>query len=163
MVSDKQDIKIRPGCEDDLERVREIVRQVWNIGGDYSMEQKFGLIGNKPWQGWISESISSYIKEAIDCFLVAECEGKIAGFIAYRLDKRRNTGTVGYNAVDTAFRGRAIGSLLVGKVLATFREKGMIYANVSTGLNDGHAAARRMYEKAGFEPLTKTIGYAMKL
>jgi hypothetical protein len=43
------------------------------------------------------------------------------------------------------------------------REAGMTHATVGTGLNEGHAPARRMYEKAGFEPVIEYRMYARKL
>ena len=39
----------------------------------------------------------------------------------------------------------------------------MEYATVGTGLNEGHAPARRVYEKAGFEPVIEYRMYARRL
>ena len=49
-----------------------------------------------------------------------------------------------------------IGPKLYDKVLQTMKEQGMEYATVTTGLDDGHAPARRAYQKAGFEILGYT-------
>lgn len=159
----KNNISIRAFRKKDLVPIEKIIRQVWCIGGDFLMEKKYGMIGSKPWQDWISGSILSYINEKPEHCLVAEFQSLPVGFITWQVDDERKTGTVGYNAVDPEYGGKGIGSQLLNNVLNIFREKGLLYANVITGLNEGHAPARRMYEKAGFEPLAKNVVYTMKL
>ncbi|MFH0795735.1 MAG: GNAT family N-acetyltransferase [Candidatus Omnitrophota bacterium] len=154
---------IRQGTGADLNCVSGIVKKIWDMGGDSLMEQRFGLIGNKPWQEWTSADILNYIKAKMEFFLIAEFENRVVGFASYRLDNRRKMGTIGYNGVDPDYGGRGIGTKLIGKALGLMRKNGMVYALVITGLNKGHQPARKMYEKAGFKPLLKTITYAMKL
>ena len=154
---------LRPGKKEDLKAVAEIIKKVWGAGGDCLMEQKYGMIGSKPWHEWVSHDILNYIKEEMNHFLVCECQSQVAGFISYRLDEKRKTGTIGYNAVSPSFQGKGVGGLLVKRVLAIFREEGMSYAKVLTFLNEGHLPARKMYEKAGFEPLVESVVYAMRL
>jgi GNAT superfamily N-acetyltransferase len=67
------------------------------------------------------------------------------------------------NAVSLDFRGMGIGTKMYEFVLDKMRTEGMKYASVSTGLDDGHAAARRSYEKAGFEKNLPSIKYFMEL
>ena len=158
-----EDIVIRKGRKEDLDTISIIVKKVWDIGGDYLMEKKYGLIGNKPWDEWISNDILTYLRENPENFLVAECQGKVVGFISYRLDTKRKVGTVGYNAVEPDYGGRSIGTRLLKRALKNLREKGMLYAKVITGLDEKYKPARGMYEKAGFEPLSESINYSMKL
>lgn len=40
--------------------------------------------------------------------------------------------------------------------------EGMKYATVSTGLDDGHAPARRAYEKMGFSKNLPSVKYYME-
>jgi len=45
-------------------------------------------------------------------------------------------------------------------VLNLFRQEGLKYAMVGTGMDEGHAPARRAYEKAGFDiPRTDVTYY----
>ncbi len=154
---------IRQGAKTDLGRVSEIVKKIWGMGGDSLMEKRFGLIGNRPWQEWINTDILNYIKGKVEFFLVAELKQRVVGFATYRLDHGRKVGTVGYNGVDPDYGGKGIGTRLVTSVLDLMRKDGMVYAQVVTGFNEGHKPARKMYEKSGFKPLSKTISYAMKL
>jgi ribosomal protein S18 acetylase RimI-like enzyme len=162
-MNEKNNILIRVFEKKDLMSIEKIARQVWSIGGDYLLEKKYGIIESKSWQDWSSDSILGYINEKPDYCLVAEIQSLLVGFITWREDNDRKIGTIGYNAVNPQYGGKGIGSQLLNRVLNIFKENGLLYANVITGLNEGHTPARKMYEKAGFEPLLENIVYAMKL
>lgn len=87
----------------------------------------------------------------------------VAGFISYRVNPDNKTGEIMENAVSPDYRGMGIGAKMYEFVLEKMRDEGMKYASVSTGLDDGHAAARRSYEKAGFEKNLPSIKYFMEL
>jgi hypothetical protein len=44
-------------------------------------------------------------------------------------------------------------------VLDHFREQGLRFAHVDTGLDDAHIPARRAYEAAGFDRQVPTVDY----
>jgi ribosomal protein S18 acetylase RimI-like enzyme len=84
--------------------------------------------------------------------------------MAYRASQEdRRIGSIGYKGEGLKYRKRGIGGALLRRSLDLLREKGMTHAKVGTGLNEGHRPARMMYERAGFEPVMKSISYAMKL
>jgi ribosomal protein S18 acetylase RimI-like enzyme len=56
-----------------------------------------------------------------------------------------------------------VGKKLLEYGLTQLRQSGMRLALVVTGLNEGHTPARRMYEKAGFQPLCQTVTYSMDM
>jgi GNAT superfamily N-acetyltransferase len=97
--------------------------------------------------------------------LVYICEegGRPVGFIHAVTDPERKIGTIGNNAVDPDCGLKGIGQQMYRFVLDMFRAKGMLYAHVATGLDDGHAPARRAYERAGFDISISSISYYMKL
>jgi GNAT superfamily N-acetyltransferase len=72
-------------------------------------------------------------------------------------------GTIGTNAVQSAFRGRGIGGQLYQKVFDCLKAEGISFVKVVTGLDEGHAPARRAYEKAGFKANLKSICYYKKI
>ena len=53
-------------------------------------------------------------------------------------------------AVDPAAQDRGTGTALTEFATAWLRDAGMRIAMVETGGDDGHAAARRVYERAGY-------------
>jgi len=75
------------------------------------------------------------------------------GFVAVKLDFDSSLGEIYMVAVDTEFQGRGIGSSLVEFTLDWMKDSGMSVAMVETGRDPGHAPARCIYEKAGFEML----------
>ena len=53
-------------------------------------------------------------------------------------------------AVDPADQGRGVGYALTAHATDWLRDAGMRVAMIGTGGDDGHAAARRLYERAGY-------------
>ncbi len=70
---------------------------------------------------------------------------------------------VGASRLTTLVSIRVGAGVVDEETLETFREAGMEYACVGTGLNEGHAPARHVYEKCGFEPLIEYVMYSQKL
>ena len=85
--------------------------------------------------------------------LVAEVDGIFVGFVAYLLNDEEKTGEVDLLAVHPDYQRRGVGNVLNEAALAKMREGGMALAVVATGGDEGHAPARRAYEKAGYTAL----------
>ncbi len=135
----------------DLLRLRELVALGWrDQGAAHLLEKRYGELGGKPWLEWKWPEIASVCQDRPHHVIVSEVAGKVVGFASYSLDTVRRVGTVGNNTVDPAYRGLGIGGKLHACVLARIRAAGMLYAEVTVALNEGHAAARAVYEKAGF-------------
>lgn len=156
-------MEIRKATLQDMPRIQEIVEEIWGIGSDFGLEEKYGAIGDERWDRWLLPKVMSRLWDEMDNVYVTEMEGQVAGFVSFAMSSARKVGTIHYNGVASAFRGRGIGTKQVEFALDKFREAGMEVAAVGTGLNDGHAAARAVYEKAGFEPLIEYVMYAMRL
>ena len=158
-------VAYRPATAQDLEPIVAISRQIWHMGMGAALEQLYGLIGGKPWQDYIAQSMHTAVAQAIerDSCLVADVDGTVAGWSTWQTDESRSIGTIGYNGVHPDFRGRGIGTELVRLALEQIRSAGMRIAAVTTGLNEGHAAARAVYEKLGFESLVESVHYTMEL
>ena len=92
---------------------------------------------------------------------VAIIDGKVAGFIAFRV--KNDVGVILNNAVDSQFRGKGVGNRMYEFVFEKMREQGALYASVSTGGDDGHAPARKAYERAGFTHWRPSRTYYRKL
>lgn len=85
---------------------------------------------------------------------VAEVEAKIVGFVAIELHSHEeNMGEISMLAVDPDYQGGGIGTVLTKLALDRLKDAGMTVAMVETGGDPGHAAARRIYEKAGYVQL----------
>ncbi len=94
---------------------------------------------------------------------VALIDGKVVGFIYYFVDEKRKVGIIDGEAVEPEYSGRGIGTMLCNYALNKMREEGLLRATVGTGSDPGHEAARRTYEKCGFEKFLPSVEYYMNL
>jgi ribosomal protein S18 acetylase RimI-like enzyme len=104
------------------------------------------------WMRQQRETVETYCQAPAVAW-VAEVDGSVAGFITYKLDHEKKHGEVELLAVDPAYQNQGIGTALNTFVLGKMKESGMTLAEVGTGGDPGHAAARRSYEKAGYRAL----------
>ena len=156
---------IRAATDADLEPIEGMLGSIWTMGRSAAMEERHGPIGGKPWQERVVPGIIANIKRTLvdGRLLVTELDGEVVGFIGYDIDRGRGIGTIGFNGVSRDAGGRGVGSRQLEHVLDIFRKEGLRLAEVSTGLNEGHRPARRMYERAGFKPLMEYAYYTMEL
>jgi ribosomal protein S18 acetylase RimI-like enzyme len=97
--------------------------------------------------------------------LVAELDGRVAGFVTFRADVVPGMGEIGNNAVHPGFRGRGIGGMLYERVFEELRRLGQTAVKVGTGGegDPAHVPARRAYEKAGFDRKLPGVTYFRRL
>lgn len=146
----------------DLPPLKALVCQVWSIGFNALREAQYQRQLGEPWQDKIWRSVCDYRSTPHVNALKATLKGEFVGFIFYRIDLENRLGEIGYNAVDPQFRGHGIGKKLLGAALHAIKEAGIEHVEVITGLDDGHAAARRLYEGAGFKPMRSMIRYTLE-
>lgn len=162
----KSDLRIRPACEADMDAVCDIALRAWvrvfdsfcNLIGE---EIYAGLHSN--WQQGKEGQIRRHYESHPEWVFVAELQGQVVAFLTYVVQEYRHLGIIGNNAVDPEFQGRGIATRMYQHVLDRFRQAGLKYAQVHTGLDEGHAPARRAYEKAGFGKPVPEVTYHMEL
>jgi len=88
---------------------------------------------------------------------------QVVGFVTFAIDQALSIGTIHNNAVRPASQSKGIASAMYAHVLELFRREGLKYARVGTGLDPGHAPARRAYEKAGFNLRSEEVTYYQEL
>ena len=157
-------VEIVPAQEEYIENACEIairawtpIRQIFRRDlGDELYEAHF-----TGWQASKRAGVAGQLRSGRG--YVALLDGKVVGFISYRVDEATRSGEICGNAVDPGCRGMGIGPKMYDFVLEKMKAEGMEYATVVTGLDDGHAPARRAYEKAGFEKNLPSVKYFKKL
>ncbi|MBU1736297.1 MAG: GNAT family N-acetyltransferase [Verrucomicrobia bacterium] len=155
---------IRPYRLADRPAIEEIVKLIWTIGIDYIREKKYGYqIEGKPWHEHKLIAMRSDIQARPDCWFVTELEDRVVGFCSFIVQQAKGIGVVGLNGLHPDMHGKGYGTLQLQFILNELRKHGMKIAEVTTGLNEGHAPARKLYERAGFEPLFDNQLYWMKL
>ena len=113
---------------------------------------------------WAEEkenAVRDHWKRTPEWFRVVEDTetGHVVAFVTFRMQKDKGLGLIGNNAVAPEAQGKGIGTLMYSYVLGLFRAEGLRFATVGTGLDEGHAPARRAYEKAGFDIQQPTVTY----
>ncbi len=151
---------------EDLPGIVSIAKRAWtNIYNMY--EDTYGselfslLVRNKDTAK--EEQINHHMLNHPDWIYICEENGKIVGFITFSIDHERKIGQIGNNAVDSESGLKGIGQQMYSEVFKRFKDEGMLYAQVTTGLDDTHLRARRAYERAGFNIKKEDVTYFKKL
>ena len=82
---------------------------------------------------------------------IAADSGTTVGFVAVKLDPESRMGEIYMVAVDPDYQGKGAGAALTKFALERMKNAGMTTAMVETGGDPGHAPARHLYEKTGFQ------------
>ena len=80
---------------------------------------------------------------------VLEEDGEVFGFVTFWLFPERRYGHLDNNGVAASRVGEGWATFMYRHVLARFRELGLRFAHVDTGLDPAHDPARRAYEAVG--------------
>lgn len=152
--------------EEDLPRVMEIANAAWQeiykMRRECYGDELFSILVPDPGCGK-GDEVREYISMYPGWAFVCEEEGTLVGFVTFRLDHEKKIGEIMNNAVDPKCNLKGMGQQMYKAVLQRFRDEGMRYAHVWTGLDYAHAPARRAYERAGFNIRREDVRYYMKL
>lgn len=159
-------MQIRKYREEDLPAVMELGNVAWRpirrVQRETLGDEIFQIL--HPLGADVDKGLETeaFIKQNPDNIFVCEDNGRIIGFILFRMSEN-GVGEICNNAADKTCGIKGIGQAMYAAVLKHFREHGMKVACVHTGLDEGHAPARRAYERAGFSLQTQHTTYYMKL
>ena len=162
----QMDCLIRPLRPEDIPRIEDIAVAAWTPIYEHFQQlqrEAHGVVARPARLEGKRQQVHDFATSHPDCVLVTELGGAVVGFITYTLDRETRIGVIGNNAISPEHTGKGIGTRQYTKVLEVFREQGMSFAAVSTGLVDAHAPARRAYEKAGFAPVFRSVEYMRRL
>jgi ribosomal protein S18 acetylase RimI-like enzyme len=104
------------------------------------------------YEAWIEHSVRDGFA---DVTLVADVDGRPAGYVTGKLDGR--AASIGLIAVGDAARGRGAGTALVQALLAWATERGAERVTVVTQARN--VAAQRLYQHAGFVTRSVRLWY----
>lgn len=157
---------MRPYVPQDLAWLTEVADKAWRpINAAY--RKAYGealfqrIVPNEHFRK--GEEMKAICRANPECVFVCEEDGRKVGFLTILFDRARRIGEIGNNAVDPDCGLKGIGQQMYRFALQRFRAEGMEYAMVHTGLDEGHAPARRAYERAGFDISHSDITYYMDL
>jgi ribosomal protein S18 acetylase RimI-like enzyme len=144
---------IRPYTPQDLESVIALALRAWtpvfaSLQAELGRELFVRLHGD--WRNYQAAAVRDVLAAEGVRTWVAEAADRVVGFVAATVDGERKIGEIEILAVDPGDQGSGIGSALTAVATDWLRDSGMQVAMVETGADPGHAAARRVYEKADY-------------
>ena len=157
---------IRPLRPTDLDRAADIANRAWQPIFD-AYRKAYGdalfavLTPDRLTRKGVG--VRRYVELHLGEAIVCEEGGEVVGFCTYGFDDERKIGIINNNAADPECGVKGVGQQMYRWVLAEFRRRGMRFAKVMTGLDEGHARARRAYERAGFNISHGMVTYYMRL
>jgi ribosomal protein S18 acetylase RimI-like enzyme len=147
---------VRRGTKADLPAVQTV-----NLAAFRPIDESFAaILGSEVyalvypnWQESQQRQLEELVaKENVEWF-VAEMGVQIVGFIVIELNNETEVGELCMLAVHPDSRGQGTGGMLNDVALQVMRDAGMKLAELGTGGDQAHAAARRSYERAGYTAL----------
>lgn len=157
---------IRPYQPGDLATLVDIANRAWQPIYDMYLE----TYGERLFSAVIPDRMASkgaqveaHCQSHPNRVLVCEEGGRLVGFVTFRMSEEDGIGEIGNNAVDPDCGLKGIGQQLYKAALDCFREHGLAFAKVGTGLDWAHAPARRAYERAGFDISHQNVTYWQEL
>ena len=94
-----------------------------------------------------------------DWVWVLERDDDFFGFVTFWLVPEQHYGHIDNNGVHPSHAGQGWATFMYRRVLDHFREQGLRFAHVDTGLDDAHIPARRAYEAVGFDRRVPTVDF----
>jgi len=150
-------LHIRPYSEKDLDAIVELSLLAWEpvfTAWQEILGPKLYPIAIYPdWRKSQKEVVEKGCTDEKLNTWVAIVDGNVVGFVAYELDEKSKTGEIRLLAVHPEHQNHGIGTELNTFALQKLKDGGMKLAVVGTGGDEGHAPARRSYEKAGYTAL----------
>jgi ribosomal protein S18 acetylase RimI-like enzyme len=125
-------------------------------------EECYEAVRNDPhltWEERKTAQVRRIYREHPERVWVLEREGEVIGFVTFRLVPEKSLGQIENNGVRPDYAGQGWGTFMYRHVLRHFREQGLRFAFVDTGLDDAHLPARRAYEAVGFDRPAPVVEY----
>jgi GNAT superfamily N-acetyltransferase len=149
------ELTIREASPGDHKALLELAARAWEPVFD-SVNAVLGdelarLLHGEDWRNHHAREIREILDSDSTTTWVAEVNGTVVGFVAALVvDPVRRIGEVRVVGVEPTAQRHGIGVALVRRAERWLHEQGMTVAFVGTGGDDGHAAARALYEALGY-------------
>jgi ribosomal protein S18 acetylase RimI-like enzyme len=111
------------------------------------------------WEERKTGQVRRLFREHPDWVWVLDRGGTLIGFVTFYLFPAQQYGHIDNNGVHPEEAGRGWGKFMYQHVLDYFRQSGLRFAHVDTGLDAAHDAARRAYEAVGFDRQVPIVEY----
>jgi len=166
LIAKRQDAILRHATDGDLPRVDEIsvvcYQPIWESYVAMLGEACYQAVRHNPeltWKERKTGQVHRLYREHPENLWVLEKAGEVIGFVTFELFPKQNFGHIDNNGVHPGHSGQGWGVFMYRHVLQHFREHGLRFAHVDTGLDEAHSPARRAYEAVGFDRRVPNVEY----
>jgi ribosomal protein S18 acetylase RimI-like enzyme len=166
IVAKRDGVVLRLAQDEDLPRVDEITIVCYTAiqDGYVAMlgEECYARVRHNPeltWEERKTRQNRQLYVEHPEWVWVLEENDQILGFVTFCLFPQQGYGHIDNNGVHPDHAGKGWGKYMYQHVLQHFRDEGLRFAHVDTGLDPPHMPARRAYEAVGFDRQVPTVEY----
>jgi ribosomal protein S18 acetylase RimI-like enzyme len=148
---------IRPFQDDDLQRLVDLTIETFRPFLEDSFRPEVGEVVFSHQHGSWKADYRAQVPTFHDPnngrhVAVADADGLLVGYVAWRIDADRRHGQIVILAVSAENRRHHTGAALCEHALADMKAAGVEVVEVGTGGDWFHAPARAVYESIGFTP-----------
>lgn len=125
-------------------------------------EECYQVVRHEPeltWEQRKTGQVHRLFEEHPEQLWVLDKGGEIFGFITFYLFPQQGYGHIDNNGIHPDYTGQGWGKFMYQHVLNYFRQQGLSYAHVDTGLDPAHIPARSAYEAVGFDRQIPSVEY----
>ena len=166
VVATKGGAVLRHAVEQDLAAVDELTvesyRPIFDSFVAMLGEDCYEAVRPEPELTWEQRKIQQNRRlydEHPDWLWVLDEDGEVFGFVSFYLLPEKSYGHIDNNGLRADRVGQGWATFMYRHVLERFRQEGLRFAHVDTGLDDAHIPARRAYEAIGFDRRVPTVDY----
>ncbi len=154
-------VLIRPLGPGDTEAIVAITGEVFGpFSIDAMIENTVGQ-GGADWLAVKARTIREDLAENPEGCFVAECDGKVVGYVTTTIDRLAGRGRIPDLAVSAAFQRRGLGRRLVTRAIEHFRSLHLAQAKIETLACN--TTAEQLYRAMGFAEVVRQIHFIMPL
>jgi ribosomal protein S18 acetylase RimI-like enzyme len=164
VIADKDGVVLRRATEADLD----IIDRLTVEGYGPIQESYISMLGEKCYEAVRLDPELSWEERKIkqnrelfaahpDQLWVLDRNGDVFGFVSFWLFPSH--GHLDNNVVRSDRAGEGWATFMYRHALDHFRDRGVRFAHVDTGLDDAHLPARRAYEAVGFDRQVPNVDY----
>lgn len=166
IIAERTGVILRQAAAEDLPRIDEITVICYTpIFESYLAmlgEECYQVVRHNPeltWEERKTRQVHNLFQERPDWLWVLERDGDVFGYISFVLFPDQGYGHIDNNGVLPERAGQGWGKFMYQHALEHFRQLGLRYAHVDTGLDPAHIPARKAYEGVGFDRQVPSVEY----
>jgi ribosomal protein S18 acetylase RimI-like enzyme len=166
IIAERDGVVLRHARKNDFPKIDEITIVCYaDIQASYVAmlgEECYQAVRHNPeltWQERKTGQVRRLFAERPEWVWVLDKQNEVFGFVTFYLFPEQHYGHVDNNGVHPDYAGQGWGKFMYQYVLEHFRQQGLRFAHVDTGLDPAHDAARRAYEAVGFDRKVPIVEY----